>query len=99
MTPRAVLPKCGSPLFPSARTRYRVRDTESRSVGGKLDAVDEIDARPRIVREQEVAVEIDVIAEGRGARARCGAEAGFDHAAEHHPEPEGARRVCHAHRL
>src|SRR6185295_16859956 len=99
MTPRAVLPKCGSPLFPSARTRYRVRDTESRSVGWKLDAVDEIDARPRIVGEQEVAVEVDVIAERRDVRARRDAETGFDHAAEHHAEPEGARRVCHTHGL
>jgi hypothetical protein len=51
MTPRAVLPKCRSLDLPSARTRYRVRDTESRSVGRKLDAVDELDARPRIVGE------------------------------------------------
>src|SRR5512132_1846805 len=96
MTPRAVLPKCGSPDLPSARTRYRVRDTEPRGVGRKLDAVDEFDARPRIVGEQEVAVEVDVIAERRDVRARRDAEAGLDHAAEHHAEAEGARGVCHA---
>ena len=39
-----------------------MRDTESRLVGGKLDAVDELHARPRVVREQEVAVEVDVVA-------------------------------------
>src|SRR6266496_6473072 len=99
MTPRAVLPKCGSPLFPSARTRYRVLDTESRGLGWKLDAVDELDARPRVLGEQEVAVEVDVIAEGRHLRARCDAETRLDHAAEHDAEPEGPRRVRHANGL
>src|SRR6266511_4654346 len=99
MTPRGVLPKCGSPDLPSARTRYRVLDTESRRHGWKLDAVDERDARPRILGEQEVAVEIDVIAERRDVRTGGNAETGLDHAAEHDAEPEGAGRVRHAHGL
>src|SRR5580765_861498 len=99
MTPRAVLPKCESPDLPSARTRYRVPDTESRSVGRKLNTILELNTRPRIVREQEVAVEIDVVAERRDVRAGCDAEPGLDHAAEHHAQVERACRVRHAHRF
>src|ERR1051326_7513596 len=99
MTPRAVLPKCGSPLFPSARTRYRVLDTESWSVGRKLNTILELDTRPRIVGQQQVAVEIDVIAERRDVRARGDPETRLDHAAEHHTEAQGAGRVRHPNRL
>ena len=74
-------------------------DTESRLVGGKLHAVDEGDARPRVVRDEDVAVEVDVVEERRDVRAGGDAEAGLDHAAEHAAEPERARRVHHAHRL
>ena len=68
-------------------------------VGGKLDAVRELDAGPRIVGEQQVAVEVDVVAEARDLRAGGDPEAGLDHAAEHHPEPERAGGVRHPHRL
>ena len=50
-------------------------------------------------REQEVAVEVDVVAERRDGAAGGDAEARLDHAAEHHAEPERARRVRHPHRL
>src|SRR5713226_10293939 len=96
MTPRAVLPKCGSPLRPSARTRYLVADTEPWCVRGKLNAVHELDAGPRILGEEQVAVEIDVVAEARHRRARGDAEARLDHAAEHHAETERTRRMGHA---
>src|SRR6266508_644144 len=99
MTPRAVLPKCGSPDFPSARIRYRLSYTQSRCVGWRLDPVDEVDTRPRIVGDQDVAVEVDVVAERRHVRAGGDAEAGLDHAAEHDAEAERARRVRHAHAL
>src|SRR5439155_8578323 len=98
MTPRAVLPKCGSPDLPSARTRYLV-DTEPWCVRGELNAVDELDARPRILGEQQVAVEVDVVAEARHRSAGGDAEPGLDHAAEHYAEPERARGVRHAHAL
>jgi len=38
-------------------------DTESRFVGWKLDAVSELDARPRIFEQQQVSVEVDEVAE------------------------------------
>src|SRR5512143_3074521 len=100
MTPRAVLPKCGSADLPSARIRtLRLLDTETWSLRGELDAVDELDARPRVVREQEVAVEVDVVAQARDLRAGRDAEARLDHAAEHDAEPERPRRVRHLDRL
>src|SRR5215212_7778741 len=99
MTPRAVLPKCGSPLRPSARIRYRIPDTQPRLLRRNLHAVDELDARPRIVREQEVAVEVDVVAQRCDLRPRSDPEPRLDHAAEHHSEPERARGVNHPHRL
>ena len=64
-----------------------------------MHTVDELDARPRIVGEQEVAVEIDVIAKRRYVCAGRDAEARLDHATEHHAEPERPCRVGHAHRL
>ena len=51
------------------------------------------------MRDQEVAVEVDVVAEARHLCRGGDAETGLDHAAEHHPEPERARRVRHSHRL
>src|SRR5438093_4602636 len=99
MTPRAVLAWCGSCENSSARIRYFFSDTESGVVGGPLNSVAELDARPRVFRKQQVAVEIDVGAEARDLRGRGDAEARFDHAAEHDAEVERARRVCHAYRL
>src|SRR5712691_4421326 len=99
MTPRAVLPKCGSPDLPSARTRYRCVDTKSWGLGWKLNTILELDAGPRVTGEQEVAVEVDVVAERRHVRGGRDAEARLDHAAEHDAEPERACRVGHAHGL
>src|SRR3954452_19582876 len=94
MTPRAVLPKCASAELPSARISSLL-DTESRLVGGELDAVDELDAGPRVAGQQQVAVEVDVVAEACELRSGGDPEAGFDHASEHHPEPERPRRMRH----
>src|SRR5919204_367551 len=99
MTPWAVFPKCGSCERPSARTRYRFSDTEAGGGWRELDAVDELDAGPRILGEQEVAVQVDVIAEARNLAAGGDAEAGLDHAAQHHAEAERPRGVCHPHGL
>src|SRR5215210_8126386 len=98
MTPRAVLPKCGSALLRSARISS-LRDTEPRSVGWPLNAVDELHAGPRVVREQQVPVEVDVVAEARDLCAGGDSEPRLDHAAEHHAEPERASRVRHPDRL
>src|SRR5436190_20165859 len=76
-----------------------MRVTESRLVGGKLDTVDEPHARPRVLREQEVAVEVDVVEQARDLRAGGDAETGLDHAAGHAAEPERTRGVDHPHRL
>src|SRR3954468_18490455 len=100
MTPRAVLPKCGSPDRPSARIRsLRGRNTEPGGIGGQLHAVGEPDTRPWILGEQQVPVEVDVVHEARDVRARGDPESGLDHAAEHHAEPQRAGGVEHAYRL
>src|SRR5437867_1477365 len=72
---------------------------ETWPVGRQLDAVAELDARPRILREQQIPVEVDVVAQARDLRCGGDAEPGLDHAAEHHAEAEGACRVCHPYRL
>src|SRR5207244_11726062 len=74
-------------------------DTEPRLVRWELDAVHERDARPWVVREQEVAVEVDVVEEGRNLRAGGDAEPRLDHAAQHAAEPERTGGVRHPHRL
>ena len=68
-------------------------------VGGPLDSVVELHAGPRVFGEQEVAVEVDVVAQARDLCGSCDAETRLDHAAEHDAEVERARRVCHAHGL
>ena len=50
-------------------------------------------------REQEVPVEVDVVAERRDAAAGGDPEPRLEHAAEHHAHPQRARRVRHADRL
>ena len=70
-----------------------------RARGWKLDAVDEPHARPRIVRDEDVAVEVDVVEQRRDVRAGSDAETGLDHAAEHAAEAERARGMRHAHSL
>src|ERR671936_434056 len=74
MTPRIVLPYCGSPERPSARTRYRLPDTKSGLLRRGLDAVRlrELDVDP--VRDlgavadvgERMAVLVDVDGHGRG---------------------------------
>ena len=88
----------GRPRSPQ-RAAGTCMDTEARLLRRKLDAVDERDARPRVVREQEVAVEVDVVEERRDLRAGRDPEPRLDHAAEHAAEPERARGVHHPHRL
>src|SRR5436305_1796169 len=95
MTPRAVFPWWGSPERPAARIKYRV-DTETRSVGRELDAVHELDPRPRVALEEDVAVKVDVIAEACDVGGRRDSKSRLDHAAEHHAEPERSGGVCHA---
>src|SRR3954451_2692682 len=98
MTPLAVLPKCGSPERPSARTsNLRGCDAKTGSSRRELHAVRERDTGPRVVGEQEVAVEVDVIHQRRDVCAGGDAEPRFDHAAEHDAEPECTRGRDHAH--
>src|SRR5215203_2224484 len=99
MTPRAVLPKCGSPLRASARIRYRILHPEPGLLRRNLHAVYELDSRPRIFREQEVPVEIDVVEQRGDLRTRGNSQARLDHAPEHRAEAERARGVHHPHRL
>ena len=91
------LPVVGSPLKPSARIRSR-SDTEAGPVGGHLHSVDELHTGPGSLRE-EVAVEIDVVAERSDDAAGGDPQPRLDHAAEHHTEPECAGGVGHAHRF
>ena len=64
MTPRAVLPWCGSPEKPSARiSSLRRLDAESGPFRGSLDTAREFNTGPRVAGEQEVAVEVDVVEE------------------------------------
>ena len=53
----------------------------------------------RVVGDEQVAVEVDEVAERRELARRRDAERALDHAAEHDDEPERAGRVHHAHGL
>src|SRR3954452_12237152 len=100
MTPRAVLPKCASAERPSARiSSRRADDAEAGPVCGSLDTAGEFNTGPRVGGEQEVDIEVDVVAEARDLRAGGDAEGGLHHAPEHDPEPERAGAVRHPHRL
>src|SRR5438552_1637079 len=100
MTPCAVLPKCGSSEWPSARiSSRRGRDAEAGAVCGELDTVGKFNTRPRVAGEQQVAVEVDVVEQARDVRARRDAEPGLDHAAQHQAEAERPGGVRHPHRL
>src|SRR4051812_3729236 len=79
--------------------RYRFSDTQAGRVWRKLDAVDELDAGPGVLREQQVAVEVDVVEEARDLGARRDGQARLVHAAEHQPEPERAAGVRDPHGL
>src|SRR5262245_10100091 len=81
------------------RMRRSDMDAQAGAVGRLLDAVDEADAGARVVTEQQVAVEIDVVAERSDATAGSDAEPGFDHAPDHHLEPQRPGGVRHPDRL
>ena len=60
---------------------------------------DELDARARIIAQEQVPVQVDVIAERSDAAAGRDPEAGLEHAPEHHAETQRARSMCHPDRL
>src|SRR3954453_12607276 len=100
MTPRAVFPQCGSPERPSARTRYRFcMDSEAGRGRRKLAAVDQLDARAGISGEEEIAIEVDVVADARDLARGPDPEARLDHAAEHDAEIERPRCMRHPNSL
>src|SRR6185295_10406406 len=55
--------------------------------------VDELHSRPRVVAQQQVPVEVYVVAETRDLRAGRDRQPGLVHASEHDAEPEGAGDV------
>src|SRR5947207_15350981 len=57
------------------------------------------DAKPRFVEQEQVAVEVDEVAEAGDLDARRDPEPRLGHAAEHDAEPERAGRVRHPDRL
>src|SRR5439155_26253000 len=77
----------------------RSGDAEAGAVGGTLDAIREFNTGPRGRCEQEIPVDVDVVAEARDLGSGGDPETGFDHAPEHHPEAERASGVRHPHRL
>src|SRR5256885_9222111 len=79
--------------------RYRFSDTQPGRVRRELDAVDELDAGPRILREQQVAVQVDVVEEAGDLGARRDGQARLVHAAEHQAEAERAAGMGNPHRL
>src|SRR5436190_4176903 len=68
-------------------------DTEAGLLGGQLYAVDQIHSLPGILGEEQVAVQVDVVAETRDLAGGRDCEARFDHAAQHDAEVERAGRV------
>src|SRR5262249_43145415 len=94
--PSAAIDKLGPRKM---RSIFRGYDTETRSIGGELDAVAELDARPRVLEQQQVPVQVDEVAETRDLRARGDAEPGLGHATEHDAEPERAGGMRHPHGL
>ena len=63
------------------------RRRRARARAPDLDAVDELHAGPRVLAQEEVPVEVDVVAERRDAAAGRDPEARLEHAAEHHAQP------------
>src|SRR4029453_3893763 len=74
-------------------------DTEAGGVGGHLHSVDELHSGPRVLGEQQVAVEVDVVAERCDAAPCSDPEPRLDHATKHHPEHKRARSMRHTRRL
>ncbi|MGH3019567.1 MAG: hypothetical protein ACRDNR_05325, partial [Gaiellaceae bacterium] len=62
-------------------------NSESWLVGRNLNPVDERDAGPGVVREEQVAVEVEVVAEAPDLCRGGDPEPGLDHAPEHDAEP------------
>src|SRR5579871_2185990 len=77
----------------------RGADAKTDLLGRLLYPANERDARPWIVREEKVPVEVDVIDEARDVGRGSDPESRLDHAAEHDAKAERARGVHHAHRL
>src|SRR3954452_16515663 len=77
----------------------RGRDAETCASRGPLDATGEFNTGPRVEREQQVAVQVDVIAEARDLRGGGGPETGLHPAGEDHAQAEGAGRVHHPYGL
>ncbi len=78
----------------------RARDTPRPGADeGSWTPSTELDARPRVLAQQQVAVEVDVVAERRDAAARRDPEPGLEHAAEHHAHAQRAGGVDDANRL
>src|SRR5688572_13946929 len=72
-------------------------DSQSWLVGRHLYPVDERDPRPGVVREEQVAVEVEVVAEAPDLRGGADPEARLDHAAEHDAQAERPSGMSHAH--
>src|SRR5262245_64369536 len=73
--------------------RYRFSDTQPWGFRGQLDPVDELDTRPRVVAQEQVAVQVDVVAETRDLGAGGDGQARLVHAAEHDAEAQRPRHV------
>src|SRR4051794_21118360 len=99
--PCAVLAN-GSASWPPVKSASRSAmglHAKGRAVAQHQPAVAQAEPGERRGRDQQVAVEIDVVGERAELRGGGDAELGLDHAAEHHPQPECARRVDHPQRL
>ena len=86
-----VMPVGGEALGEDQRALTR---SQGRAPRRNLHAVAELRPGRGIVGEQQVAVEVDVVAERRHGAARGDAQPRLDHAAEHHAEPERPRRAA-----
>src|SRR3990170_2248153 len=73
--------------------------TQTRFFGGHLHPVPQLDPLPRVLGEEEVAVEIDVVAEARDLAGGGYTEARLDHAPQHDAEAERTSGGHHAHGL
>ena len=68
---------------------------EAGLLGRNLNAVEEANALPGVLGEEEVAIQVDVVAEARHLARSRDPEPGLEHATEHDAEPEPAGRVHH----
>ena len=77
----------------------RNRDAQARRGRRNLDSVHELDAGPRVLAQQQVSVQVDVVAQRSDAASGGDAETRLEHAPEHHAEPERTRGMRHPDRL